>query len=315
MATGSSISAQLGLKAESTWGTAVVVDRFYELISESLDYDVERLESEAIRASTRVQRSDDWTAGSKTVSGNIELDLSTKNWALLFGHMLGTTVTTGTGPYTHTITPGDLTGKGLTIQVGRPSTDGTVQPFTFNGCKIAGWELSSEVGGLGRVSLDVVGKDMTTATSLATASYTASNSLLSFVHGAVSLAGSSAKVRSMTISGDNALEAERFFIGQDTTSEPLEAGYRQYTGTLEMDFESLTAYDRFRNGTEGAFSAVFTRSTDSITIAGNVRFDGPSTPNVDGQGILGISMPIKFLGSSTDASALTVTVVSGEATP
>lgn len=310
----SGLASQLGLKEEVTWGTAVTPDRFYEIRSLSIKQEIERIESEAIRAGTRVMRSDDWLAGRKVVAGDIELELSSKNWALLGKHMFGGIVTAGAGPYTHTLTPGDLTGKGLTIQGGLPDTAGTVQPFTWAGCKVASWEMSFDNQGLVPVTLSVVGKSETTATGLATAAYTSSNALLSFTHGAITLGGSSFKVRSGSLSGDNGLNAERFYVGQDATSEPLEAALRDYSGTLECDFESLTAYNRFVNGTEAALVLTFTRSADIVQITTNVRFDG-ETPDVSGPDILTQTLPFKCVGSTTDASAITMVVTSSEATP
>lgn len=314
MAVKSGLAAQLGLAAESTPGTAVTVTRFYELISESIVQEIERIESEGIRSGQRVIRSEDWTAGTQKISGDIELELSSKNWALLFSHMLGTVVTAGAGPYTHTCTPGDLSGKSLTIQAGRPGIDGTVRPFTWAGCKIASWELSCAVDELAKVTLSIVGMSETTGTALATASYTASNALFSFTHAALTVAGSAFPVKEVTLSGDNGLDAERFYLGQATTSEPLEASLRDYSGSLIADFLDLTAYNRFVSGTEAALVLTFTRGTDIIAITTNVRFDG-SSPTVEGTDILEQSLDFKCVGASTDAGAITVVVTSSEATP
>jgi hypothetical protein len=315
MPIGSGISGQLGLAAETTWGTAVTVTRFYELLSESVGYEIARIESDGIRADQRVIRSDDWTPGTKRVSGSVELELTTKNMALLFKHALGTAAApTGSNPYTHVLTPGSLTGLGLTVQVGRPSSDGTVQPFTFNGCKVSGWELGFEIDQTTRLTLDLVGKDQTTGTALATASYTSSNDLLAFTHGAITIAGSSVKVKSGTVSGENPLDTDRIFLGDTTVSEPLENGRRNYSFDLTCEFESLTAMNRFVNGTEAALSLAFTRGSYSVTLAGNVRFD-TGTPALGGMEILEQPLTGKFVATGADSTALTVTVVSAEATP
>ena len=42
----SGMLAQVGLKTESTWGTAVTVDRFTPLVSESVTEEIERMEGE-----------------------------------------------------------------------------------------------------------------------------------------------------------------------------------------------------------------------------------------------------------------------------
>lgn len=314
MATGAGIAGQLGLAAESTWGTPVTVTRFYELISESISYEIARIESEGIRSEQRVIRSDDWTPGTKRVSGSVELELSTKNMALVFVHALGGLSTSGAGPYTHTITPATLTGKGLTVQVGRPSSDGTVQPFTFDGVKITAWELAFELDQIVKLTLELVGQDQTTGTALATASYTASNSLLAFTHGAITVGGSAVKVKSGTIRGENPLNLDRVFLGDTTINEPIENGRREYTFDLACEFESLTALNRIVNGTEAALSVAFTRSTDSITVTGNLRFD-EGMPALEGFDVLEQPLSGKFVATAADSTAITVAVVSGEATP
>lgn len=307
----SGMGSQLMMAAEVTPGTGVTPTKSYEFRSESLVQEIERVESEGIRAGQRVMRSEDWTPGTQKVTGDIELEMSTKNWAFLWSHMLGAVATAGAGPYTHTATPGDLSGKSLTVQVGRPDIGGTVRAFTYAGCKVASWELSCSVDELAVVSLSMVGMTETTATALATASYTAANNLFAFTHGALTVAGAAFPVKEVSLTGDNGLDAERFYLGQPTTSEPLEASLREYGGSLTADFVDLTAYTRFVSGTESALVLTFTRGTDIIQITTNVRYDG-STPTVGGRDILEQSLDFKCVGASTDAGALTVVVTSAE---
>lgn len=312
MAIKSGLAAQLMMAAEVTPGTAVTPSKAYKHRSENIALEIDRLESEGIQSGKRVLRSDDWTPGTQRVMGDVELELTTKNWAFLFSHMLGTVATSGAGPYTHTATPGDLSGKSLTVQAGRPGTDGTVRAFTWAGMKVASWSLSASVDELALVTLSLVGMTETTATALASASYTSSNALFSFVHGSLSVAGSSFPVKEVELNGDNGLDAERFFLGQPTTSEPLEATLREYGGSLTADFVDLTAYNRFVNGTEAALVLTFTRGADVIQITTNVRFDGTS-PEVGGLEILEQALDFKCVGASTDAGAITVVVTSSEA--
>lgn len=315
MPVGAGLSGQAMIAEESTWGTAVTVTRAYEILGENIKGgEPERIESEGIRADQRVIRSDDWTPGTKRVSGPIKFELSTKNVALLLKHALGGLSTSGAGPYTHTLTPGTLTGKGLTIQVGRPSSDGTVQPFTFNGCKVTSWELEFELDQIVKLTLEVVGKDQTTGTALATASYTASNNLFAFTHGALTIAGSAVKVKAGTIRGENPLNTDRLFLGDTTINEPIENGRREYTFDLETEFESLTALGRVTAGTEAALVLAFTRSTDSVTFTANARFD-EGMPALEGFDVLEQPLSGKLVATGADSTALSIAVVSSEATP
>lgn len=305
---------QLGLAAESEYATPVVVSRFYELLSESIEAEFARVESEGIRSGQLHIRSDDWTTGLTRVAGDIELELTTKNMALPFRHALGSIATTGTGPYTHEITPGSKQGLGLTVQVGRPGSAGTVHPFTFAGMKVEGFELSFALDETARVTFPVVGKSQSTATGLAAASYTASNALLAFTHGSILVAGAAAKVKGGSVTYATPMNTDRVFLGDTTINEPLENGRREATFSIDCEFEDLTAYNRIVNGTEAALSLAFTRGADSVTVAGNARFDG-GTPTLDDMDLLDFTLTGKFVATAADSTAITVTVVSSEATP
>ena len=311
--TGSGISGQFGLKAETAWGTAVTVDRFYEIVSENIQMEQERVESEGIRSGQRVLRSDDWTRGQKKVSGPIEFELSTRNMALLFEHSLGT-VTSMAGPTPGTLWPADLTGKGFTAQVGRPDVAGTIIPYTFNGGKVASWELAAQVGEIAHYTIDAVFKDQTTATALASASYTSGLGLFAFTHGAVTIAGSTVSVRNVSIKGDNALDTERFFLGGTSISEPLEAGRREYTFDLELDHNGTVVPGRIDSGTEAAMVLTFTSGGSIVSLTTNARFDG-AFANLAGMDILTQPLSGKLVATGADSTALTVVVTSGETTP
>lgn len=377
------LSAQIGYATETTVGTPVTVTAFVPLLSETLGQDKTRLESSGIIAGRRVLTSNQWNGGNVTVSGSVQHELYNRGLGKLFTVMFGDVTTTGAGPYTHTFTPGNLVGDALTVQVGRPATNGTIYPFTYAGMKVASWEIACAQGEIATVGLDLVGQrefayrqvtdgvttsgsaaissstaafstddvgkpisgtgipsgatiaSVTSATAatlsanatvtgtgvtftlgvaLASASYPASIKPLKFNHAAITIGGSSVNVMSMSISGDNGLNADRRFLGSQYISEPLEASLRNYSGTVDIEFTDLTQYTRFVAGTEAALVASFTSGADSVTITTNVRFDG-STPQVGGPEILTQSLPFKCVASSTDSSAITVALVNGDSTP
>lgn len=313
MAIPSGLASQWGFKEETTWGTAVTVDRFVPFKSESLTQEIERLESEAIIAGQRVIRTQQWTAGGITVAGDIETEVFDRSTALLMKHALGANVTAGAGPYTHTATPGSLTGLGLTVQIGKPDTGGTVRPFTYAGCKIASWELSGSAGELAQATFSFVGKSEATATALATASYASGIAPMALTNSsaAVSIAGSGVNCKAWSLSGDNGLNVDRRFIGSQMISEPLEETKRTYEGTVELEFESLTQYARFTGGTETALVITLVSGTASVVATLNVRYDG-ETPQVGGEELLAQNMPFKAIGTTTDASAISIVTTNGD---
>ena len=316
MALKSGMAAQLGVKAETTWGTFVAPTRFYPLISESLSEEIARLESEGIIAGQRVLRSEQWAAGNVDVAGDIQTELYQQGMGALLKACFGAVATTGSGPYTHTFTPGDLTDDHLSVQIGKPDVAGTVQPFSFYGMKVPEWELSMEAGGLVTLTTSLAGKQLATSDALAPASFgSGAATPFTFKHATAAIAGGAANVKKLTIKGTNGLDTDRRFLGSEYRAEPLEADLRDYSGTVDLEFESLTQYNRYRNANEVALvSTISAGASASLTTTMNVRFDG-ATPEVDGRGIVQLSAPYKCIGTTTDASAITAVLVSNDTTP
>jgi hypothetical protein len=149
-------------------------------------------------------------------------------------------------------------------------------------------------------------------TAAGTPSFTASRSF-AFQRGSVSLAGAAAaRVKSATVSGDNGLDAERLFIGQQWHDEALEGDDRRTVdGSLELEFADLAHYDRYRRAAEMALVLAFRSGTDTATMTMNVRLDG-ETPKVGGRGVITQNLPFKAVRSSGDSSALQVVLVNGD---
>lgn len=305
------LDAQLAIGEETTWGTRATPARFLEFVSEGLKNDLSRVESKALRATQSVLRTDRWKRGTKNVSGSAEFEVANKGFGLLFKHMLGSAAeaASGTG-WKRTYTVGDLFGKGLTIQVGRPGVGGTVHPFDYLGCKIPSWELSNAVNDLLSLKVDYDGREEKTDQSLEAASYPASQELFVFTEGAVTIGGTSYPVDSWSLSGTNGLKADRFKIdGNDgKKSEQLINQMREFTGQFGLDFIDLTNYNRFVNGTLATvvltYTTVSTYDTGLpfklvITIQ-NARFDG-ETPNVSGPDVVAASLPFKALDDGTNS--------------
>jgi len=314
----SGLISQIGFGAEATTavGTRVVPTRFLEYTQEDIVYNIQRIESAGLRAGRRLTHR--WARGTEEVSGSFTVEMAPQGTGLLLKHALGGASVTGAGPYTHTFVPGALDDKSLTVQVGRPSIDGNVNAFDYSGCAITQWSMQADIGAFLIAQFSVYGKTESVSETLATASYPTGFTPFVFTQGTLSIAGSPVCVRSATISGDNALETGRHRICGTNNGQPkhaLESGMRNYAGTLSMDYESQTAYNRFRNGTEAALSLVFEASTtQKLTITGNVRFDG-QTPNVSGPAILEQVLPFKFVSATSDSAAFSVELINSDSTP
>ena len=318
MASPSGLMAQLGFAAETTFGTAVTPTRFVPFTSEGIEATPDFLESQGIIAGQQILNSNQWTHGVWRIGGDIAMEMLTRQHGLLLHHALGSiTTSSSAGTSTHTITPGDLGGLGLTVQVGRPSgVAGVVQPFTYAGVKIASAEIAVAASENATFGLSVVAQTFTTGTALASATYSTVGSPFSFASGSFSLAGSSLCVRSARLSIDNMLDTGRVCVGHTYIEEPVPSEYREFTGEMELEFPDLVHYNRYVAGTEGTMNLLLTNGTSSIRTVANVRTDSyPVTVNDRGLVVSTASFKCTASVVGSNGSALTITYVTADTTP
>ena len=294
MAIRSALAAQLGLAQSSTFGTYQTPTRFLEFVEESLEYNIERVESPGLRSNNRVLRTDRYAPGQKRVEGSVTLEPSTKGYGLILKHALGSaSIATPSGATLarlHTHTLGDIFGTSLTVQVGRPDTSGTVQPFSFLGMRVDTLSLSNAVDELLVCEVGFVGQEQTTAQALATAVYPTTGSAAAYeqfywTQGVISVAGSPvAIVSDFQIEVNNTLKSDRYFLGGATMSEPILAGMTEITGSITAEFDSLTALNRFVNNDQVALSAKWTAAT---------AIESTTFPYVE------VTIPIDYMTSDT----------------
>lgn len=311
----SGLAGQIGFAEESTYGTFVAPTRFLEFNGAPLAYERERIESNGIRAGRRILHR--WAQGIQRAAGDIELEMAPQGFGLIWKHILGGVSTGGSNPYTHTCTPGDLAGKSLSVQIGKPDIGGVVRVFSYLGCKVTAAEVSAAVNEYAMMTLSLYGNHLDTAQSLGTATYPTGLTPFDFTKGSVTLAGSGFDVKEFTLAIDNGLAVDRHFIRATTperSKEPLENTRRSITGSMTADFTDLTALNRFINGTEASLVLTFNAGASAqTTITMNVRFDGD---DVDmGPELLEQPLRFKAVSSTSDAAAITVAVVNADATP
>jgi len=274
------MNTQLGVVDETVYGTPVTVTRFFEFNAESIKLAQGRTESNALRTGTRVRRSDRFEPYRVGASGDLMLDVPTKGFGFFLKHMLGT-VATGTvvdSNFTHTGTVGSLLGDFFTVQVARPfNPAGTVQPFTYHGGKITGWDLSCDVDGVLVATLSCDFEDEDTSTGLASASYPSDYRVFSFSGAALTIGGASIEVKNVQVSATNELDTDRRYLrASSLKKEPVENGMRPIEWSCTADFSDLTQYDRFRSATR-----VGTLAQLIATFDGPVAHGGATLPRLE----------------------------------
>lgn len=185
----------VGIGEESTYGVPVTPTRFFESDA-AMKYDVQKAQSKMFRPGKRAHRLNRNVLSKIEVSGDMNLEATTKGLGFLLKAVLGSVTNTqiaSTSPavyqQVHTIATTDPV-KSYTIQEVLPHLGGGAgQPHTFSGCVASSLSLSAKEGGIVEVKVAWLGRDMKTDIAAAVASYPVDDDLFTFVNGSIGLEG------------------------------------------------------------------------------------------------------------------------------
>lgn len=319
--------AQFGCKAEVTYGTPVVVDRFWPFINDGIvpEYGVVSA-SDEIRAGSLVERQDQNDPYIVGVAGPLEVYVPTKGFGLAISHALGSSsvgvITDSNYTQTHVLSATGKNGKSLTGQSGRPfNPSGTVQPFQWKGLKILAIEFEIEAEGFLKSTITFDGMDVDTAPALATATYPAiANGASKFPWRLASLTigGSQVEIINFKFKLTWPMNVSRRMVrGSALKKEPVPSGKPTIEWSGEVEFTDLTQYNRVNSATiAGRNTPIVLTCAGAAALAGatvpqfvatisSARFD-QGLPAVSGEDPLNQS--ISGIGTDDAASApLTIT--------
>lgn len=149
MALGNGLSSSFGIATETTPGAPVVVTRFAEFDSETLQMKKHTVQGTGLRGGGLVKRAQRRVVVAREAGGDVTFDAMTAGLGLFLQHMLGSFTTTptslGGGLFQQVHTLATTQGKSFTTQIVKPDTTGvlTQEAYTYPGCKITDWELSA----------------------------------------------------------------------------------------------------------------------------------------------------------------------------
>jgi hypothetical protein len=321
--------SSVGLVAEGTWGTPATVSRWYEFLSESLDYDKVVKQGMGLRVGSRVARSGRRVVATTSPKGGIELELCSKGLGLLFQVAMGSSVSTlvsgSTYQQLHTLSTAALA-PSVTIQKGVVELGGTVDPYTYAGMTCSGFEINCPKGDIAKAKFDFIGKSLATATAYAAPSYPAQPvNLFHFAQGAITVGGTvtaptttalasggtaAANVRDFSLKVDNNLAVDRFNLGNAGLIAQPTYGLRQISGTMTIEYDSTTIRDAYINDTPLAAALTFTTSQALSTgfeqfqiVLPEIKLDG-DIPNANGNDLVTLTVPFSVLDNLTAAQPL-----------
>lgn len=276
-----------GFKKETTYGTAVTVDRFPEFTSESITQDNEYIDSEGLRVGGIGVDLNRRTLGKVVAGGSLELEWVTRGLGTLIEAMLGqnTSALRSGSVYQQVATPlATDPMPSYTIQKGIPPVGGgTTLAHTFSGCVVDSWKLSCKAGEALTASVDWVARDMVTATAYASPSYVASPNTFAFPHFSVRLGinGTNAltlptstalatsagpplvNVSSFEVTGKNNVDDGGYNSGgAGKRSRRPVYGMREFAGSMTAEFDSATLRDYYLSQLDLHMLATWTSDQD-----------------------------------------------------
>jgi hypothetical protein len=308
MSVGSGLAAQLGIAAESTYGTYVAPTRFLEFDKHQLRKKKNAMQGGGLAAGRFAQ-----LAGQRvvtTVGGEGPLDMEVKNakMGLLLSHIFGSTPTVvqqgATAAYLQTHAIGDNVGKYLSVQAGVPDTAGTVRPYSFLGGKVTSAEFTCKLDDTLDASINFDFRDVTEAQGLAAPSYTAEapfhfgqmNVKLGATYGSeASVSG----VKGISVKIERGQATDRYYAGAaGLKAEPIMNDWVKISGSVDADLVDKTIWaDRFAADTQTAMVLEWVGPIIASTFAYTFRLKLPAifldgdTPDVEGPDITSGSFP------------------------
>ncbi len=301
-------NAQVGFVEETVWASgSPTINKFIPFTSESIVLEKNVVATDAIRgnASRSV-----WREGAYRAGGDLNAEIQpTGEFSTLLKHALGRAQTAGPSGspevvYTHDIFPSGVLPEGLRVEVWRDAGC-----FTYNGMKVNQVTLNCAVGEPLSSTFSFLGKEESTSASQTAATSISTLNPLTFDEGVLSVDGTEGDITSCSITINNNLAEDKGKLGSKYRAAIPRSGFRDVTGTLNMEFDDLTMYNKYVNGDEAFLSLQFT-SDDVIKGAASSEYyrlfiDCPrivftgTTPTVTGPDIIYHDMP--FTAFATDS--------------
>jgi hypothetical protein len=333
----------IGFKKETTYGTAVTVDRFLEFTSETLDFEREYYQGEGMRPGSRAPRSGRRILVKDGGSGDIELEVPSKGLGTFLEALLGvgvsTLVSAGLYQQVFTLIKQDFL-PSLTIQKGIPRLGANVvDPYTFKGAVATSFELSMSNAEVLKLKSSWHAREVVADGSIAyaTPSYPSPLDLFSFVGASITAGGAVtpptatalatggtpvADVQDFSLSVDQKLDENGWNLGGGgKRSRRGAVGLAEVTGKLTAEYDAVVFRDAVASQTPMALTATFQASAAADIVAGqkptlqivcpDIRFDG-ELPKSNGGDVITQSLDFTAFDNLVAAEPLYIVVRTGD---
>lgn len=326
---GSGLGSALGIAAETTYNTFVAPTHWIEYESENLEREPKRSQNTGLANGLLVQRGSQRVETTSKVAGTVKTPVYQKGMGLLFASATGTAPNAvqqaTTGAYLQTYQLANQAGQSLSVQVLRPTTDGTQHPYSYSGVKVTQLDLECGVDEKAVLTATLLGSTVSEQPAAGTPTYVTPNPEFHFAQGAIKVGTFGAEtgvlsVRKAKVTVKRNLD-ERYYLGASgAMAEPIETNFTEVTGTLDTDFVDKTTFaDVFASDAPLSLILTFTGPqiaptyNYSLTVAiPQIRLNG-KPPTVGGPGLIQPSFDFDGLGDDTNPP-ITITYMSSDTT-
>ena len=299
-------NSQVGFAEETVWASGTpTINHFIPFTSESIVLEKNIVTTDAIRGESRRSI---FREGASRVGGDLNAEMQpTQEFCVLMKHALGRVETAGpsgspAATYVHDIYPSGTLPEGLKFEVSR---DAGV--FKYTGMKVNTMTLNCAVGEPLTSTFSLIGKEETTSANKTTADSISTLNPITFDEGSLYVDGTAQEVSGFSLTIANNLAEDKGELGSKFRAAIPRSGFRDVTGSLNMEFDNFTMYNKYVNGTTAALALHFT-SDDTISTGSDVykiNIDCPrcvftgTTPVVGGPELIYHDLP--FLALATDS--------------
>lgn len=289
---------QLSYIAEVTAGTTPATPAFQRLRHTSCGLKLSKntIQSAEIRADRQIS---DMRHGAFQVGGNIGAELSDGTYDDLLQAALG-------GSWATDVLKAGTTRRYFTME--RHFADiGQYQRFT--GCEVNSMSLSVTPDAIATVEFDILGRNMTTASTIITgATYTnqTTSSPMDGFSGSIKEGGASiAIITELSLSLENGLNPQNVIGSAEVAKNSI--GRSNVTGSFTAFFENQTLLNKFINETESSIEFTLSDGTNTLTVLlPRVKYTDGDAPAGD-EGELFLTMPFQALYDETEATNIKIT--------
>lgn len=293
MAIGHGYKAFIGFGEEVTYGLGVASTKYVEIQEESLKLEHSRLSKPSLR---RVSL-EHTVMSLKSVTGGFSFQLPFTGVERIFKHALGQSVTTGSSPFTHTATLTDALPTGLSVTVDRDTAAiGGTSAYRYEGCRINTLTIRGAVEEFVMVEAEVIGEDQVLVAAETPTFPTfvgVDYAMMSDASWQTAPSVFLSKLREFEVTLNNNLVA-RPRLGNRLTAQPVRSGPREITGSMTMEFDSITAEEitRYNGLTADGLKFEFLSGSNQFTIDLPKVFLHAGNPVVGGPDV--ILLPLEF---------------------